>query len=118
LERVDFVYIHVEAPDEAGHSGKCEDKVRAIEDFDKIVVGTVMEGAKRFGDHRVLIMPDHPTPIELRTHSADPVPFIIFDSRTKQKNKGVVYDESIVERDGIMIFKDGYKLMDYFIHGK
>lgn len=117
LERVDFVYIHVEAPDEAGHSGNYKDKVRAIEDFDAVVVGPVAEGAKRFGDHRILIMPDHPTPIELRTHSADPVPFILYDSRTKQCNEGAVYDESIIDRDNAMVFKEGHKLMDFFIRG-
>jgi 2,3-bisphosphoglycerate-independent phosphoglycerate mutase len=117
LERADFVYIHVEAPDEAGHSGKYQDKVRAIEDFDAIVVGTVMEGAKQFGDHRILIMPDHPTPVELRTHSDDPVPFILYDSRQTQCNAGAVYDESILEREGIMVFKEGHRLMDYFIRG-
>ncbi len=118
LERVDFVYIHVEAPDEAGHSGNYRDKVKAIEDFDSIVVGSVMEGAKRFGDYRLLVMPDHPTPIELRTHSADPVPFILFDSRTKQHNEGAVYDESILERDGALVFREGHRLMDYFIRGE
>ncbi|MHB8881881.1 MAG: cofactor-independent phosphoglycerate mutase [Thermodesulfovibrionales bacterium] len=118
LERADLVYIHVEAPDEAGHSGKCRDKVKAIEDFDRIVVGTVMEGVKRFGDHRILVMPDHPTPIELRTHSADPVPFVIYDSRSQRPEQDAVYDESIIARDGVMVVKDGYTLMDYFIHEK
>ncbi|MDA8084962.1 MAG: cofactor-independent phosphoglycerate mutase [Nitrospiraceae bacterium] len=115
LELVDFVYIHVEAPDEAGHSGKYKDKVQAIEDFDSIVVRTVMEGAGRFGDHRILVMPDHPTPIEIRTHSDDPVPFIIYDSREKRHNAGAVYDESIVSRDDVLVFKEGHTLMDYFI---
>lgn len=118
LERVDFVYIHVEAPDEAGHSGKCRDKVRAIEDFDRIVVGAVIEGAKKFGEYKILLMPDHPTPVELRTHSDDPVPFVIFDSRSVKCNSGFVYDESIGQREGIKIFKDGHKLMDYFIKGE
>ncbi|MBA4372864.1 MAG: phosphoglycerate mutase, partial [Thermodesulfovibrio sp.] len=118
LERVDFVYIHVEAPDEAGHAGKYQDKVKAIEDFDALVVGTVMEGAKRFGDHRILVMPDHPTPIELRTHSDDPVPFILYDSLKPQCNEGAVYDEDILEREGAMVFREGHKLMDYFIRGE
>lgn len=118
LERVDFVYIHIEAPDEAGHSGNWQDKVKAIEDFDDIVVGRVMEGARRFGDHRILIMPDHPTPIELRTHSADPVPFILYDSRKRQCNEGAVYDEGILDREGTMVFREGHRLMDYFIRGE
>jgi len=118
LERVDFVYIHVEAPDEAGHSGNVRDKVKAIEDFDDIVVGTVMEGAKRFGSYRILVMPDHPTPVELRTHSADPVPFILYDSTAEQQNRGAVYDESVVGKDGVLLFEEGHKLMDFFIRGK
>lgn len=118
LERVDFVYIHVEAPDEAGHAGKYQDKVQAIGDFDELVVGTVMEGAKRFGDYRILVMPDHPTPIELRTHSDDPVPFILYDSRHKQCNAGAVYDESVLDREDALVFRDGHKLMDFFIRGE
>jgi len=116
LEGVDFVYVHVESPDEAGHSGKYENKLKAIEDFDSLVVGPVMRGLKeRSGDYRVLLMPDHATPVEIRTHTPDPVPFAIYDSR-KRKNAGdVAYDESIAERKDIIVFDEGYKLMDYFI---
>lgn len=116
LKKVDFVYIHVEAPDEAGHSGNYKDKMKAIEDFDSLVVGPVMKGlAERFKEYRVLLMPDHATPISLRTHTEEPVPFVIYDSRHKRKNRGVTYDESITERKDIMIVEEGYKLMDYFI---
>ena len=118
LKEVDFVYIHVEAPDEAGHSGNYKDKIRAIEDFDALVVGTVMRGIKSFEEFRILLMPDHPTPIELRTHTDEPVPFVIYDSRHKQKNQGITFDESILRRKGIMIVEEGYKLMDYFIKGE
>jgi 2,3-bisphosphoglycerate-independent phosphoglycerate mutase len=118
LKQVDFVYIHVEAPDEAGHSGNYRDKIKAIEDFDKLVVGTVLRGLEEFREYRVLIMPDHATPIEIRTHSDEPIPFVIFDSRLKIHNTGVSFDEKIIERDGIMNFEEGYKLMDYFIRGK
>ncbi|MCE5194426.1 MAG: cofactor-independent phosphoglycerate mutase [Nitrospiraceae bacterium] len=117
LEKVDLVYIHVEAPDEAGHSGNYKDKVKAIEDFDKFVVGTVMRGLKKFKDYRILLMPDHPTPIELRTHSSDPVPFVIFDSRQTRRNKNVSYDESIAKKKDIKIIDNGHTLMDYFIKG-
>jgi len=118
LNKNDFVYIHVESPDEAGHSGNYKDKIKAIEDFDALVVGTVMRGIKAFEEFRILIMPDHPTPIELRTHTAEPVPFIIYDSKQKRKNEGAAFDESILKRKDIMIFEEGYKLMDYFIKGK
>ncbi len=116
LNRVDFVYIHVEAPDEAGHSGDYINKVKAIEDFDTLVVGTVMKGLKdRFKDYRILLMPDHATPISVRTHTDDPVPFVIYDSTSEIDNTDIRYDESILQRDNIMYFEEGYKLMDYFI---
>ena len=118
LKKVDFVYIHVEAPDEAGHSGNYKDKIRAIEDFDALVVGTVLKGIKSFKKYRILLMPDHATPIEVRTHTDDPVPFVIFDSSLKIKNKDASYDETLLQRKDIMKFEEGYKLMDYFIKGK
>lgn len=116
LKHVDFVYIHVESPDEAGHSGNYKDKIKAIEDFDSLVVGPVMKGLKeRFKEYRVLLMPDHATPIKVRTHTDEPVPFVIYDSRNEKNNKGVAYDESITERKDIVVVNEGYKLMDYFI---
>lgn len=118
LKKVDLVYIHVEAPDEAGHSGNYKDKIRAIEDFDALVVGTVLNGIKSFKKYRILLMPDHATPIEVRTHTDDPVPFVIFDSSLKIKNKGATFDETLLQRKDIMKFDEGYKLMDYFIKGK
>jgi 2,3-bisphosphoglycerate-independent phosphoglycerate mutase len=117
LEKVDFVYIHVESPDEAGHSGNYEDKIRAIEDFDALVVGTVLKGLEKFKEYRVLIMPDHATPIEVRTHTDEPVPFVIFDSRLKKKHNSASFDEALTKKDNIMNFEQGYKLMDYFIKG-
>ena len=118
LKDVDFVYIHVEAPDEAGHSGKIADKIRAIEDFDRLVVGTVMRGARALGDYKILLLPDHPTPVELRTHTGDPVPFVLFDSRALKKNKGIQFNEEIVDRADALSFEEGHKLMDFFIRGK
>ena len=117
LKEVDFVYIHVEAPDEAGHSGNYKNKIKAIEDFDALVVGTVMRGIKSFEEFRILLMPDHPTLVELRTHTDEPVPFVIYDNKQKQKNEGAAFDESILKRKNIMVFEEGYKLMDYFIKG-
>jgi len=115
LKQKDIVYIHVEAPDEAGHSGKVADKIQAIEDFDRFVVGTVLEGLKSFDEYRVLILPDHATPISIKTHSEEPVPFVIFDSRDRRENKSTGFDETITERDDILIFEEGHKLMDHFI---
>ncbi|HOV52232.1 MAG TPA: cofactor-independent phosphoglycerate mutase [Methanothrix sp.] len=76
LKALDFVYLHVEAPDEASHEGELDEKIRAIELFDRRVVGPVIEGLRSSGeDWRVLLMPDHATPISIKTHSRDPVPF-------------------------------------------
>lgn len=115
LKRVDFVYLHVESPDEAGHSGSYQNKIKAIEDFDEFVVGNVMKDMKAFDQYRILLLPDHPTPIALRTHTVDPVPFVLFDSRVKRENKDIAYDESLTERNDILVFEEGHKLMDYFI---
>ncbi|HMK55403.1 MAG TPA: cofactor-independent phosphoglycerate mutase [Dissulfurispiraceae bacterium] len=116
LQESDFVYIHLEAPDEAGHAGSLEHKIRAVEDLDALIIGPVFEKAKsRYGDVRLLIMPDHATPIKERTHTDEPVPFIIYDSRAEKANHGATYDESIATREGIMVVDKGYSLMDYFI---
>jgi 2,3-bisphosphoglycerate-independent phosphoglycerate mutase len=118
LQNVDFVYLHVEAPDEAGHSGNYRDKIQAIEDFDRFIVGGIMAGMKRFPEYRILLLPDHATPIAIRTHSSEPVPFVIYDSRRQRKNAVSAYNEKITELDGIMVFEEGCRLMDYFIKGE
>ena len=118
LEKVDIVYIHVEAPDEAGHSGNVADKIRAIEDFDSLVVGTVLKGIDSFDQYRILILPDHATPLAVRTHTEEPVPFVIYDSRIKKEHKDIGFDESMTEHEDALFFEEGHKLMDYFIKGK
>lgn len=116
LERVDLVYVHVEAPDEAGHSGRYRDKVKAIEDFDALVVGRVMKGLReRFPEYRVLLMPDHATPCAVRTHTDDPIPFVLYDSRDDGMKREAHFDETLTMRDDALSFEDGYRLMDYFI---
>lgn len=115
LEKVDIAYIHVEAPDEAGHSGNYRDKLRAIEDFDALVVGNVLKGITAFQEYKILVLPDHATPLEVRTHTEEPVPFIIYDSRIKQYHEHRMYDETIAERDDVLFFEEGHRLMDYFI---
>ena len=115
LKKNDFAFIHVEAPDEAGHSGNSRDKIRAIEDFDAFVVGTVLKGMKSFDEYRILLLPDHATPIEVRTHTDEPVPFVIYDSRKKQKYKDISFDETITMKKSRLVFEKGYTLMDYFI---
>ncbi len=119
LERVDYVYIHVEAPDEAGHSGILRYKLQAIEDLDAKIVGPVLKGLEeRYADYRVLLMPDHATPLFARTHTSEPVPFVIFDSRSPLSRPEITYDENIALREECIVFEQGYKLMDYFIRGE
>jgi len=111
LERVDYVYLHVEAPDEAGHSGNLGDKVKAIELFDEKVVGPVIEGMKKFGEYRVACLPDHPTPVKMMTHTAAPVPFVIY-SGEETENAGVAgYDEDSAKATGLYI-EEGFRLME------
>jgi len=117
LERVDIVYIHVEAPDEAGHSGKLRDKIRAIEDFDSLVVGTVLNGTSALDEYRILVLPDHATPLSAKTHTEEPVPFVIYDSSTAKRRRDGGFDEELAEQKDAVFFEDGYKLMDYFIKG-
>ncbi len=81
LKDSDIAFLHVEAPDEAGHSGKLELKLRAVEEFDRQVVGPVLDGLAGLGPHRVLLATDHYTPLEVKTHTAEPVPYVIWDSR-------------------------------------
>ena len=110
LENHDFVYVHVEAPDEASHAGRMDHKIKAIEDFDRMVVGTVLEGVKKFGDYAILCTPDHPTPVRLMTHTSDPVPFIIYRGGEGEWNGASSYDEAKAKSTGLII--EGHKLME------
>lgn len=113
-EGYDFAYIHVEAPDEMGHQGSCEDKVQAIEWLDEKVIGNVVSGLEEAGeDFRLLILPDHPTPICVRTHTKEPVPYLLYDS-TKAVEGQETYNEKKAKISGIM-WADGYRLMEYLL---
>lgn len=106
----DFVYVHVEAPDEMGHQGSLERKLQAIAFLDEQVIGPVKEGLDASGEeYRMLIMPDHPTPICVRTHTSDPVPFLLYDS-TKELEKQWHYNEREAKQ-GVFV-EDGYTLME------
>jgi 2,3-bisphosphoglycerate-independent phosphoglycerate mutase len=118
LKSKDIVYVHVEAPDEAGHAGDLKNKIKAIEDFDELIVGNIIHGMKQFDEYRILALPDHPTPIELRTHSNEPVPFVIYDNRKERAGGPVPYDERIAARKDALLITEGYTLMDYFLKGK
>jgi 2,3-bisphosphoglycerate-independent phosphoglycerate mutase len=114
LCRSDFVFVHVEAPDEMSHEGRLADKVRAIEDLDAKLVKPLLDGLCRFGDFRLMVLPDHPTPLATRTHAYDPVPYIIYDSRYNNMNNKR-YDERSMA-DGQFVDK-GHDLMSMFIKG-
>jgi len=110
----DFVYIHMEAPDECGHHGDLKDKIRAIELIDEKVVGPVTEYLKSSGeDFKILITPDHPTPISLKTHVHDAIPFVIYDSRNTT-NANVSYNEENAKNAGLYI-APGHLLMKRFL---
>ncbi len=111
LERLDFVYLHVEAPDESSHSGSMENKIRAIEDFDSKIVGPISEGIRKFGEYRILCTPDHPTPLRIMTHTSDAVPFIIYGGETEVTEEVAGYDEYSARKTGLFL-EDGYRLMD------
>jgi 2,3-bisphosphoglycerate-independent phosphoglycerate mutase len=112
LKTKDFVFVHVEAPDEAGHMGDAQLKVECIEAFDEKVVGPILRGMESFGRYRVLVLPDHPTPISLRTHSADPIPFVIYSNEEKNQHpRGDGFNEVSAGQTGIFVEK-GYELIE------
>ena len=112
LRRVDLAMIHIEATDETGHVGDAGLKVRAVEDFDSRVVGPALEGIRKFGEYRVLVMSDHPTPVDVRTHVNEPVPFAILDSSDADagERKSLVYTEDCARSTGVFEAR-GWKLM-------
>ena len=110
----DFAYIHVEAPDEMGHQGSIKDKIAAIEYVDEKVLGRVVKGLEKAGeDFRVLVLPDHPTPIEVRTHTGEPVPYLLYDS-TCQKEGLSTYNEKTAKDTGNN-WPDGYQLIGHLL---
>ncbi len=113
-EDYDFVYVHVEAPDEMGHQGSAEKKIQAIEYLDARVIAPVKAGLKQAGEEfRILVMPDHPTPVSIRTHTGDDVPYLLYDSRTSQDHTWK-YNEKDAAQSGKRIEK-GCEMIDYLI---
>ncbi len=115
METHDLVLIHIEAPDEAGHEGNIHEKIRAIENIDKKIIGPVFDALSKYNDFRILILPDHYTPISKKTHTSEPVPFTIYGSVSGNKSK-LSFSESNAEQTGVRV-KKGYKLMSQFIEG-
>jgi 2,3-bisphosphoglycerate-independent phosphoglycerate mutase len=113
LREKDFVYVHVEAPDEAGHMGNLRLKIEAIEAFDEKIVGPILKDFRRY---RVLVLPDHPTPLSVRTHTADPVPYVIYSNEDgATSSHGETFDEVSAGRSGISIEK-GFELIERFLN--
>lgn len=113
----DFAYIHVEAPDEMGHQGSMEKKIKAIEYLDQRLIRLVKEGMDKAGeDYRMLILPDHPTPLAVRTHVAEPVPYLLYDSTAYQKHHWH-YNEKEAAESGIKV-EHGWDMMKYLFGGK
>ena len=110
----DFAYVHVEAPDEMGHMGSMRDKITAIENVDGRVVARITEAMDQSGeDYRLMILPDHPTPICVRTHTSEPIPYLIYDSR-KAIDGIHTYNEKEAAKS-TRIWKDGYRLIDHLL---
>ena len=110
----DFLYLHVESPDESGHEGNLDHKIRSIEDIDREVVGPLLDGFKqRRQPFRLLVVPDHATPIALRTHRAGPVPFLLYDSANETKNT-LPYDERALD-DTRLVVEEGHRLIELLL---
>lgn len=108
---MDLAFIHVEAPDEMGHQGSVPHKIQSIEEIDRKIVGPMYEAMQASGiPFRMLVLPDHPTPISLRTHTKEPVPYVLYDS-TRERKKIGCYNEKEGEASGIY-FPEGFRLME------
>jgi len=107
-------YTHIEAPDEAGHHGDIEAKIWAIEQIDRHIIGQVVEGLRaRHQPFRLMVVPDHFTPIAKRTHAEGAVPFLFYDSERPHPNR-LPYDESILTEPGIPVVEEGHRLIEQF----
>ncbi len=114
LKVKDFVFVHVESPDECGHNGDIKGKIQAIEDFDKLVVGTILSGIKKFKDYRVLVTADHPTPLSLMTHSRGMVPFAVYDGKSSIPSGCAGFCEKESAKSKIKI-DNGHRLAKMFL---
>jgi 2,3-bisphosphoglycerate-independent phosphoglycerate mutase len=117
LKDCDFILVHVEAPDEAGHNGEIGEKIEAIEHFDHLVVGTLLDGLKDFEDYRVMVASDHLTPISRRTHTGEPTPFAWASKEELESHtRSSPFSEAAARRSGVF-FGGGRELFDSFLFG-
>ncbi|MBN1501085.1 MAG: cofactor-independent phosphoglycerate mutase [Spirochaetes bacterium] len=122
LKEKDYVFLHFESPDESGHEGNIEHKIKSIRDIDEIAISYLLTEIKQFDDITLIIMPDHPTPISLRTHTSDPVPFLVYstgrlDVPSGYKNQEIVFNEKTCAASGLYI-DDASTLLSKSISGK
>jgi len=99
----DFVFVHIEAPDECGHRYEIDNKVKSIELIDELVVASLIKGLEVYEDYKILVLPDHPTPLSLRTHTRDPVPYILYQKSRAKKGSSMTYNEKNAQDTGIFI---------------
>ncbi len=111
----DFVYIHIEAPDECGHRHEIQNKVKAIELIDKLILAPVLQKLEEYDDYKVMVLPDHATPLALRTHTSDPIPFMIYRKHADKSAPVSVLCEQEAKKTGVFI-ENGYEIMDFFIN--
>ena len=113
LTRRDFVYIHFEATDECGHRNEPENKVKAIEMIDSRVLPILFEGLKKYDDYKIMVLPDHPTPIVTRTHASDPVPYLIYHKNGEVEGVDTINEETAKATGNFIDF--GPSIMTHFI---
>lgn len=116
LKTKDFVYIHLEAPDECGHRNEPDNKVKSIEIIDEKILGKILPALEEYDDYKIMVLPDHPTPIVTMTHASDAVPFMIYRKSTAKDNGIETFTENTAKDTGNYI-EIGYTLMDKFING-
>ncbi len=114
LENKDFVYIHLEAPDECGHRNEPQNKVKAIEIIDEKILGALLPALEKYDDYKIMVLPDHPTPIVTMTHASDPVPFMIYQKSKAKDNGTETFTEKTAQNSGTYV-DVGYELMDRLI---
>ncbi len=115
LKNHDLVYIHLEAPDECGHRNEPENKVKAIELIDEKILGAILPDLEKYDDYKIMVLPDHPTPIVTMTHASDPVPFMIYQKSKAQPNGISTFTEKTAKDSGNYV-DVGYELMSEFIN--
>jgi 2,3-bisphosphoglycerate-independent phosphoglycerate mutase len=116
MKNCNYVFLHVEAPDESGHEGSIEKKLKSVEDFDKRVVGPVIEAMEKYNNFSILLMPDHHTPVSVKTHTSDPVPFCIYSKGNPlgsdfKKFSAPFYNEKTAEGTGLFV-KSAHQLIE------